>query len=96
MPSHDAARMFPERMIDRSVEASSSQTGGMTMDWNRIEGNWKQFKGSAKEKWGKLTDDDLNVIEGRRQQLEGKLQQRYGFAKDQVRKDVDDWFKTLR
>jgi len=37
------------------------------MDWNRIEGNWKQFKGSAKEKWGKLTDDDLNVIEGRRQ-----------------------------
>jgi uncharacterized protein YjbJ (UPF0337 family) len=68
----------------------------MAMDWNRIEGNWKQFKGSAKEKWGKLTDDDLNVIEGRREQLEGKLQQRYGFAKDQVRKDVDDWFKALR
>ena len=51
------------------------------MDWNRVEGNWKQFKGSAKEKWGKLTDDDLNVIEGRREQLEGKLQQRYGFAR---------------
>ena len=51
------------------------------MDWNRVEGNWKQFKGAAKEKWGKLTDDDLNVIEGRREQLEGKLQQRYGFAK---------------
>ena len=64
------------------------------MDWNRVEGNWKQFKGSAKEKWGKLTDDDLNVIEGRREQLEGKLQQRYGFAKDQIRKDVDDWFGT--
>ena len=66
------------------------------MDWNRVEGNWKQFKGSAKEKWGKLTDDDLNVIEGRREQLEGKLQQRYGFAKDQIRKDVDDWFGTLK
>lgn len=63
------------------------------MDWNRVEGNWKQFKGAAKEKWGKLTDDDLNVIEGRREQLEGKLQQRYGFAKDQIHKDVDDWFK---
>ena len=63
------------------------------MDWNRVEGNWKQFKGAAKEKWGKLTDDDLNVIEGRREQLEGKLQQRYGFAKDQIRKDVDDWFR---
>ncbi len=65
------------------------------MDWNRVEGNWKQFKGAAKEKWGKLTDDDLDVIEGRREQLEGKLQQRYGFAKDQIRKDVDDWFGTL-
>jgi len=65
------------------------------MDWNRIEGNWKQFTGSAKEKWGKLTDDDLNVIEGRREQLEGKLQQRYGYNKDQIRKDVDDWFGTL-
>ena len=41
------------------------------MDWNRVEGNWKQFKGAAKEKWGKLTDDDLDVIEGRREQLEG-------------------------
>jgi uncharacterized protein YjbJ (UPF0337 family) len=68
----------------------------MTMDWNRIEGNWKQFKGAAKDKWGKLTDDDLNVIEGRREQLEGKLQQRYGFAKDQIHKDVDDWFRTLK
>lgn len=51
------------------------------MDWNRLEGNWKQFKGSAKEKWGKLTDDDLDVIEGRREQLEGKLQQRYGLPR---------------
>jgi uncharacterized protein YjbJ (UPF0337 family) len=68
----------------------------MAMDWNRVEGNWKQFKGAAKEKWGKLTDDDLNVIEGRREQLEGKLQQRYGFAKDQIHKDVDDWFRTLK
>ena len=66
------------------------------MDWNRVEGNWKQFKGAAKEKWGKLTDDDLDVIEGRREQLEGKLQQRYGFAKDQIRKDVDGWFGTLK
>ena len=65
------------------------------MDWNRVEGNWKQFKGNVKEKWGKLTDDDLNVINGRRDQLEGKIQQRYGYAKDQVRKDVDDWINRL-
>jgi uncharacterized protein YjbJ (UPF0337 family) len=67
----------------------------MAMDWNRVEGNWKQLKGKAKEQWGNLTDDDLDVIAGRRDQLEGKIQERYGYAKDQVRKDVDNWFKTL-
>jgi uncharacterized protein YjbJ (UPF0337 family) len=85
-----------ERLNCLSVEKSSQRKEEMTMDWNRVEGNWKQFKGAAREKWGKLTDDDLNVIEGRREQLEGKLQQRYGFAKDQIHKDVDDWFKTLK
>jgi uncharacterized protein YjbJ (UPF0337 family) len=80
----------------RRLIVISTKQGEMAMDWNRVEGNWKQLKGSAKEKWGKLTDDDLNVIEGRREQLEGKLQQRYGFAKDQIRKDVDDWFGTLK
>jgi uncharacterized protein YjbJ (UPF0337 family) len=44
------------------------------MDWDRVAGNWKQVKGKVKEKWGKLTDDDLNVIDGRRDQLEGKIQ----------------------
>ena len=50
------------------------------------------MEGRIKEKWGKLTDDDLNVINGRRDQLEGKIQERYGYAKDQVRKDIDDWY----
>lgn len=63
------------------------------MDWNRIEGNWKQTKGKIKEKWGELTDDDLNKIDGKREQLEGAIQQRYGLAKDMVRKNVDDWLK---
>ena len=65
------------------------------MDWNRIEGNWKQFSGRVKEKWGKLTNDDLDVINGRRDQLEGKIQERYGIAKDQVRSDVDTWLRSL-
>jgi uncharacterized protein YjbJ (UPF0337 family) len=66
------------------------------MDWNRVEGNWKQIKGTVKEKWGKLTDDALDVINGRREQLEGKIQQRYGFAKDQIRRDVDDWYSSQK
>jgi uncharacterized protein YjbJ (UPF0337 family) len=68
---------------------------GRVMDWNRFEGNWKQVKGNVKEKWGRLTDDDLDVINGRREQLEGKIQERYGIAKDQAKQDVEDWFKTL-
>jgi uncharacterized protein YjbJ (UPF0337 family) len=63
------------------------------MDWDRIEGNWKQVKGKVKEKWGKLTDDDLDVINGRRDRLEDRIHKRYGFANDHVRKEVDDWVR---
>lgn len=66
------------------------------MDWNRVEGNWKQLKGKVKEKWGRLTDDDLDFIEGHRDQLEGKIQEHYGIARDQVRKDVDAWYNSQR
>jgi uncharacterized protein YjbJ (UPF0337 family) len=62
------------------------------MDWNRVQGNWKQVEGMVKAKWGKLTDNDLAVINGSREQLEGKIQERYGIARDQIRKDVDAWF----
>jgi uncharacterized protein YjbJ (UPF0337 family) len=65
------------------------------MNWDRVEGNWKEFKGKVKEKWGQLTDDDINVINGRHDQLVGKIQQRYGLAKDEAKKQVDDWFGTI-
>ena len=61
------------------------------MNWDIVKGDWKQFAGNVKEKWGKLTDDDLAVINGKREQLEGKLQERYGYANDQATKEVDDW-----
>jgi uncharacterized protein YjbJ (UPF0337 family) len=61
------------------------------MQWTRIQRNWNEFRGKVKEKWEKLTDDNLRVIDGRRDKLEGKIQQRYGFASDHVRKEVDDW-----
>jgi uncharacterized protein YjbJ (UPF0337 family) len=68
----------------------------IAMDWNRVEGNWKQFKGKVKEQWGRLTDDDLAQINGNRDQLEGKIQERYGIARDQIRKDIDDWYGAQR
>ncbi len=64
------------------------------MNWDTVKGQWKQFQGKVKEKWGKLTDDDLKTIGGMRDQLAGKLQERYGYAKDRAEKEVDEWFKT--
>lgn len=64
------------------------------MDWDRVEGNWKQFTGKVKEKWGDLTNDDLTSINGKRDQLEGKLQERYGYAKDKARDEVDEFMKS--
>jgi uncharacterized protein YjbJ (UPF0337 family) len=66
------------------------------MDWDRIEGNWKQFTGKVKEKWGDLTDDDIAKINGKREQLEGVLQNRYGYAKDKAREEVDMWSRDLK
>ena len=65
------------------------------MDWNRVEGNWKQVKGKVKEQWGKLTDDDLTVIGGQKDQLLGKLQQRYGYDKDRAEKEVNEFLKGI-
>jgi uncharacterized protein YjbJ (UPF0337 family) len=61
------------------------------MNWDQIAGNWKQFKGTVKEKWGKLTDDDLEVIEGKKDQLVGRLQERYGYTKEQAEKELNSW-----
>jgi len=65
------------------------------MNWDRIEGNWKQFSGKAQQQWGKLTNDDLNVVEGRRQELVGKIQERYGIAKDDAERQVDTWIRNM-
>ena len=61
------------------------------MNKDEAGGNWKQFKGKVKEQWGKLTDDDMTIIEGKRDQLVGKIQERYGYQKDQAEKEVVDW-----
>jgi uncharacterized protein YjbJ (UPF0337 family) len=84
LSNNSGARAFPHHTHHEQEERP--------MDWNRVEGNWKQLKGKVKEQWGKLTDDDLDVIAGKRDQLEGKIQERYGIEKDKVRTDVDAWY----
>ena len=64
------------------------------MNLDVLKGDWKHLQGKVKEKWGKLTDDDLTVIAGKRDQLQGKLQERYGYAKEQAQKELDDFCKT--
>lgn len=66
------------------------------MNQDTIQGNWKQFKGKIKEQWGKLTDDDLDVIAGKRDQLLGKLQEREGIARDVAEKQLAEWEKKNR
>ena len=65
------------------------------MNWDQVKGNWKQFSGKVKEKWGKLTDDDLTVIAGKRDQLAGKLQERYGYDKEKAEQELDHFTRTL-
>jgi uncharacterized protein YjbJ (UPF0337 family) len=66
------------------------------MNWDQVEGKWKQFRGSAKQQWGKLTDDDLEQIAGTRDKLVGKLQERYGIAKEEAQKKADEWVKVQK
>lgn len=66
------------------------------MNWSVIEGNWKQWTGKVKEKWGKLTDDDLTVIAGKREQLAGIIQERYGYEKDAAEKELTEFLTSMK
>jgi len=65
------------------------------MNWDQVEGKWHQFKGSVKQKWGKLTDDDLEIIAGKQDQLVGKIQERYGITKEEAQKQIDNWSPAI-
>jgi uncharacterized protein YjbJ (UPF0337 family) len=66
------------------------------MNWDRIEGNWKQFKGSALQHWGKLTDHQLDVVAGKRDLLLGRIQEAYGITKEETEKQLADWEQRVR
>jgi uncharacterized protein YjbJ (UPF0337 family) len=74
---------------------SDDQKRERAVNWDTVNGQWKQFRGKAKENWGKLTDDDLDRIEGKRDQLLGAVEQRYGIARDEAEKQVRNFETAL-
>ena len=65
------------------------------MNWDQIQGKWKQLKGNAQSNWGELTDDDVDRAAGDREKLEGIIQERYGKTKEQAREEVDNWMQKV-
>jgi uncharacterized protein YjbJ (UPF0337 family) len=79
------------RFESRNMQAKEMTT----MNWDQIEGNWKQFKGKARQQWGKLTDDDFDKVGGKREELVGRVQERYGIARDAAERQVEEWEARL-
>jgi uncharacterized protein YjbJ (UPF0337 family) len=65
------------------------------MNWDQIEGKWKQMKGAVRQRWAKLTDDDLELIGGKREEFTGRLQERYGIQRDEAERQLDEWTKSV-
>lgn len=65
------------------------------MNWDLVEGKWKEIKGRVRDQWGKLTDDDIESIAGKRDQLIGRIQQRYGMKRDAAESEVDGWIRRV-
>jgi uncharacterized protein YjbJ (UPF0337 family) len=83
-----------KQRMPSAMPPTRSSSKGNTMNWDTIEGNWKQFKGHVQEKWGKLTDDNLDAIAGKREQLAGKIEETYGITKDQAERQVKAFEET--
>jgi uncharacterized protein YjbJ (UPF0337 family) len=79
-----------------SLNLEAITARGMKMNWDRIEGNWKQFKGNALQQWGRLTDDQLDVIAGKRDVLLGRIQEAYGISRDEGERQLADWEKRMQ
>jgi uncharacterized protein YjbJ (UPF0337 family) len=84
----------PVARMAAAIQAARQIKGAEEMNWEQIKGKWQQAKGHVQEKWGDLTDDDLQVVNGKREQLVGKVQERYGIAKEEAERQVDEFEKS--
>ena len=86
--------MAPEPEVGKGVGNVGELEGGLPINTDQMKGNWKQLVGKAKDKWGRLTDDDWKIVEGKRDQLVGKVQERYGIAREKAERQVADFERT--
>jgi len=80
----------------RAASAARNIRRRLAMNWDRVQGNWKQFKGQVQEKWGRLTDDQFAAINGRREILAGKIQEAYGIGRDEAERQIQDLANSLQ
>ena len=66
------------------------------MNWDQVQGKWKQMRGAVRERFGKLTDDDLEIVAGNRDKFVGLIQERYGLAREEAQKRADEWIRTYQ
>jgi uncharacterized protein YjbJ (UPF0337 family) len=64
--------------------------------WDKLKGNWKQFTGSVRQRWGELTDDEVAQVEGKREQLAGKIQEKYGVTREEANRQIDEWADEMK
>jgi uncharacterized protein YjbJ (UPF0337 family) len=88
-------RLDHELGRSRSAGRSAFDTKEGAMNWDRVQGKWKEFRGDVRTRWGQLTDDDVEQVEGRRDKLVGRLQQRYGLAREDAERQIDEWLAKL-
>jgi uncharacterized protein YjbJ (UPF0337 family) len=77
------------------VLPNRNQRREIAMNWDQVQGNWKQFKGNVQSKWGELTDDEVDEVQGDREALEGKIQAKYGKSKEEAKKEVNAFIDSL-
>lgn len=84
----------PDEFRGRTQENASEEKQGGFINWDHVESDWKQFRGKIQEKWGKLTEAELNAIEGEKNRLTRKLQEKYGIAKEEVEKRLNEFLRA--
>jgi uncharacterized protein YjbJ (UPF0337 family) len=91
-----ALAQSPSATAPAASKPASAKQGLGSWTWNKVSGNWKRMKGAVKQRWGKLTHNDIREAQGRREVLNGYIQTRYGIDREAADRQIDEWMKTLK